>query len=113
MDKAELTSLFEAFGLSELWTHLVPTLRASIKIKLEPQQATPLGDSKIGGMPDFLSLRVPAGRTSSQHRLSDGVFICSGSCAGAGILLSGSGVNVTGSSAGIFFPEGSRPPFRY
>ncbi|SVH88417.1 IS4 ORF [Shigella flexneri] len=36
-----------------------------------------------------LSLRVPAGRTSSQHRLSDGVFICSGSCAGAGILLSG------------------------
>ena len=52
MDKAELTSLFEAFGLSELWTHLVPTLRASIKIKLEPQQATPLGDSKIGGMPD-------------------------------------------------------------
>ena len=53
MDKAELTSLFEAFGLSELWTHLVPTLRASIKIKLEPQQATPLGDSKIGGMPDL------------------------------------------------------------
>ncbi|EIG83138.1 hypothetical protein EC12741_B0242 [Escherichia coli 1.2741] len=31
-----------------------------------------------------LSLRVPAGRTSSQHRLSDGVFICSGSCAGPG-----------------------------
>ena len=53
MDKAELTSLFEAFGLSDLWTHLVPTLRASIKIKLEPQQATPLGDSKIGGMPDL------------------------------------------------------------
>ena len=33
-----------------------------------------------------LSLRVPAGRTSSQHRLSDGVFICSGSCAEAGIF---------------------------
>ncbi len=31
-----------------------------------------------------LSLRVPAGRISSQHRLSDGVFICSGSCAGPG-----------------------------
>ena len=53
MDKAELASLFEAFGLTELWAHLIPTLRASIKVKLEPQQHIQLGDSKIGGMPDL------------------------------------------------------------
>lgn len=52
MDKAEMASLFEAFGLTELWSHLLPTLRASIKIKLESQLILQLGDSKIGGMPD-------------------------------------------------------------
>ena len=59
-----------------------------------------------------LSLRVPAGRSSSQHKLSDGVFICSGSCVGGGILLSGSGVNVTGSSDVSCSPGGCRPPLR-
>lgn len=61
------------------------------------------------GVSSPFSLRVPAGRTSSQHRLSVGVFICS-TCTGAGILLSGSGVNVTGSSDVSCSPGGCRPP---
>ena len=48
-----MASLFEAFGLTELWTHLLPTLRAAIKIKLETHQAITVGDCKIGGMPDL------------------------------------------------------------
>ena len=46
------------------------------------------------------------------HRLSGGVFIYSGICTGAGILLSGSGVNVTGSSDVSCPPGGHRPPLR-
>lgn len=56
MDKAEMASLFEAFGLTELWAQLQPTLLPSIKIHLETPEPTAVGASKIGGMPD-----LPAG----------------------------------------------------
>lgn len=55
MDKVEMASLFEAFSLTELWSHLLPTLRASIKLKLESHTRVVLGGSKIGGMPDLPS----------------------------------------------------------
>ncbi|AUZ04225.1 hypothetical protein ADP71_04280 [Vitreoscilla sp. C1] len=53
MDKAEMASLFEAFKLNELWTHLIPKLSEGIKMKLEPYVHVNVGGSKIGGMPDL------------------------------------------------------------